>query len=326
MKISLTLLTATLTLSLPLKAVAEVRGLNSLFLEDLPTEDLTDSDFDTVPNGFIRPVPSDSPDVSDSTATVTGFTTDISTVTSVGGPIRLTDVVTFPAGLEPPAGDVIRNVWGFQGPEIAGVDAVLGTNVGAGLDNAGATGDPDNPIQPFNVFYDQTIVGAAGDANDFFLIDIIGDDAVELQPIDAAGNVIGDFALQLASGPGGNNFANSDLGDFGLTGLDLSLFLENGSNIGLAEETVIDDVPLAGIAFDIEDFTGTGTLSGLSGLRITPLDPDPSVSSGEGSIDLIAIGFNADAAAVPEPSAIFGLFVLLGSGRLIKRRLDETTK
>lgn len=280
-------------------AAAEVRGLTGLILADPPTEDLVDADFADVPNGFIRPVESLDPDVSDSTVLMTGFTTEVSEVTSVGGPTAVTGLRTFPLGLEPPAGDVLRNVWGFEGPEIAGADSILGTNVGAGLDNAGASGDPDLPIQPFDVYFGVDLFGAEGAANDFFLLDIIGDDAVLLQPLDADGLRIGDFSLQLASGPGPNNFGNSDLGDFGLTGFDLALFLENGANIGLEEETVIDDVPLAGVAFDIEDFVGTGELESLAGFRITGLDLPEDVSSGQGSIDLIAIGYNT--LAVPEP-------------------------
>ncbi len=297
---------------------ADVLPLTTLLFESEPTVDLVDADFAGVPNGFIRPNFSDAPDVATSEATITGFGTSAGLVNAIAGPVDATNIVTFPTGLEPPAGDLIRNVYGFQGAEPTGISSILGTNVGAGLDNAGATGDTSNPIQPFEVFFGRSIVGAPGAANDFFLIDIIGDDAVDLRPIDANGDLIGDFVLRLASGPGPNNFGNSDLGDFGLTGFDMALFLENGANIGLPEETVIDDVPLAGVAFDIEDFDGTGTLNSLAGFQITPLDLDPSVSSAEGSIDLIAIGYNV--AAVPEPTSAAMLLVGLGGLRFALTR------
>ena len=295
---------------------ADVMGLTGLLFADTPIADLGADDFAGVPNGFIQPNFSSDPDVSDSTAEITGFTTGAGPVRNLRGPVDATGVVTFPAGLEPPVGDVIRNVWGFQGPELPGIDAILGTNVGAGLDNAGATGDSANPIQPFDVHFGTEIDGAVGAANDFFLIDIIGDDAVSLQPLDLAGEVIGDHSLTLASGPGPNNFGNSDLGDFGLTGFDLALFLENGANIMLPEEIVIDDVPLAGVAFDIEDLFAPGAVLPVAGLRITPLDLPEEISSGEGSIDLIAIGFSAQA-AVPEPGSAA---LLLAAGVLTLTR------
>ncbi|MEM7627709.1 MAG: PEP-CTERM sorting domain-containing protein [Planctomycetota bacterium] len=99
-------------------------------------------------------------------------------------------------------------------------------------------------------------------------------------------------------------------------GFDLDLILENAFTIGLAEGTIINDVPLAGVAFDVEDFTGTGVLSGVAGLRITPLDLDPSVSSAEGNLDLVTIGFNTN--AVPEPAS--GALLLFGFAALASRR------
>ncbi|MGF1450033.1 MAG: PEP-CTERM sorting domain-containing protein [Opitutales bacterium] len=308
----------TLSACLPLTSLAEVQGLNGLIFEDAaPTADLSDTDFDTFGVDFIRPggvSPDGRPDVFNSTTNIIGFTTPVSTVTTLAGPVAVTGVQTFPPGLEPPAGDVIRNVWGFNGPELPGVDSVLGRNVGAGLDNAGATGDPNNPTAPFQVHFGTWVGESLGAANDFFIMDIIGDDAMDLFPIDKQGNRIGDFSLRLASGPGPNNFGNADAGDFGSvdgTGFDLALILENGANIGVVDGTVIDDVPLAGIGFDLHDFEGTGTLEYLAGFEINPLDLDPSISSGQGSLDLIAVGYNTTG-VIPEPStyALAGLTVL----------------
>ncbi|MGF1484125.1 MAG: PEP-CTERM sorting domain-containing protein [Opitutales bacterium] len=301
--------------SLPGPALATVSGINGLIFEGIaPTVDLTDADFNNLGVDFIRPggvSPDGRPDVTDSTTNITGYTTPFGTVSTLAGPVQITNLQTFPTGLEPPIGDVIRNVWGFQGPELPGANSALGLNVGAGLDNAGATGDPDNPIAPFQVHFGTWVGGSPGVSNDFFIMDIIGDDAVDLAPLDIYGNVIGDFVLRLASGPGANNFGNSDAGDFGSvdgTGFDLSLILENGANIGVVDGTVIDDVPLAGISFDIEDFEGTGSLNQLAGFEVRPLALDPSISSGQGSLDLIAAGYNT-AGTIPEPGMItfFGL-------------------
>ena len=159
-------------------------------------------------------------------------------------------------------------------------------------------------------------IGAAGAANDFFIMDIIGDDAVRLDALDAQGNVIAGFDLVIQSGPGGNNFGNTDLGDFGLAGFDLALVLDNSEVPPIASPTgtVIDDIPLAGAAFDIEDF-GDGTLEALYGFRVTALDPDISISSGEGSIDLIAIGYSADAVPTPGAFGVLGLGALLAARR-----------
>lgn len=306
------------SLFLPFSVRAEVKGLTSINLNNPPIEDLVEADFQEQLGADLNLIPFPSgdptrPDIFLSQQLMAGFTTDVSSVDSIVGPISVTDAVTFPTGVEPPAGDVIRSTWGFLGEEPLGVDALLGTNVGAAIDNAGGTesGTPE----PFNVFFSGQLSGVPGAANDFFLIDLIGDDGVDLRPLDGAGNPIGDFTLQLASGPGEGLFNNVNLGDFGIVeNFEITVSSENLSNLGLPEDVIIDDVPLAGIAFDLEDFTGTGELINLAGFQITPLNLDDSISSADGSIDILAIGFNSEAAAVPEPSTVLGIFLALGLG------------
>ena len=266
-----------------------IAPLKTIILDNPPTEDLTfDSDVDLVSFPSSDPT---RPDIFLSQQLMTGFTTDVSRVDAIAGPVSITDVVTFPTGIEPPTGDVIRSTWGFLGEEPLGVEALLGTNVGAAIDNAGGT--ESGVPQPFNVFFASELTGVPGSANDFFLIDLIGDDGVEIRPLDSDGNLIGDFSLQLTSGSGEGLFNNINLGDFGIVeNFEITVSSENLSNLGLSEDVIIDDVPLAGIAFDIEDFTGTGELTSLAGFQITPLNLDDSISSADGSIDILAIGHN----------------------------------
>lgn len=332
-------------------AAAQVSAITGVTLQGNPAlTDLTAAEIDALNGDFgvISAPFSAAPDITSSTAILESFTTASGgIVTGLLGPSRVLNLTTSPTGspalapspIQPagfavggpgrttgafggpsngatPTADPIRNVYGFLGTEPDGAAAILGApNLGAGLDNAGAGG------VAFDVLFDTRIIGAAGAANDFFLFDIIGDDAVLLQPLNAAGEVIGDFSLTIQSGPGANNFGNSDLGDFGLVGLDLALILDNSEAPPISQPTgtVIDDVPIAGVAFDIESFVSdsdpAALLDALYGLRITALDPDSSISSGEGSIDLLAIGFSA--AAVPTPAA----GVLLGlAGSVATRR------
>lgn len=323
-RLILTLVAIDAFLALPVKA--EVRGLTSIILDNPPTEDLVESDFQDLFGDDLDLIPFPSsdpsrPDITSSQQLMTGFTTDISRVEAIAGPVSIIDAVTFPLGIEPPAGDNIRSTWGFLGEEPLGIEALLGTNVGAAIDNAGGTesGIP----QPFNVFFGGEITSVSGGANDLFIIDLIGDDGVDLRPIDNEGNLIGDFTLRLTSGEGEGLFNNFNLGDFGVVeNVELTASSENLSNLGLSEDVIIDDIPITGIAFDLEDFTGTGELDSLSGLQITPLNLDDSISSADGSIDILAVGHNSQAVnSVPEPSAILGLFFTLGWGwiKLLKK-------
>ena len=297
-----------------LPVTAEVRGLSTIILDNPPTEDLVESDFQALFGTDVDLIPFPSsdpsrPDITSSQQLMTGFTTEISNVESIAGPVSITDVVTFPVGIEPPAGDKIRSTWGFLGDEPLGIEALIGTNVGAAIDNAGGTesGIP----QPFNVLFANEITGVPGAANDLFIIDLIGDDGVDLRPIDREGNLIGDFSLRLTSGAGEGLFNNFNLGDFGVVeNVELTASSENLSNLGLAEDVIIDDIPITGIAFDLEDFVGTGDLTNISGLQITPLNLDDSISSADGSIDILAVGHNSEAInSVPEPSTIWGLIL-----------------
>ncbi len=278
--------------------------LRTLILDNPPTEDITfDSDVDLVSFPSNDPT---RPDIVFSEQLLTGFTTDVSTVEAIAGPVSITEVVTFPTGAEPPTGDLIRNTFGFQGSEPNGADALLGTNVGAAIDNAGGT--ESGVPQPFNVFFASEVTGVAGPANDFFLIDLIGDDGVDIRPLDSEGNLIGDFSLRITSGPGEGLFNNINLGDFGIVeNFEITASSENLSNLGLSEDVIIDDIPLAGVAFDIEDFTGTGELTSLAGFQITPLNLDDSISSADGSIDILAIGHNTQAAISDIPDNVVDL-------------------
>ena len=279
-----------------------IAKLTSINLDHPPTKDLVELDFQEIFGSELDliPFPSEDPtrpDITLSEQEMTGFSTEISSVDSIAGPVLVTKVVTFPTGIEPPEEDIIRSTWGFKGKEPLGEKALLGTNVGAAIDNAGGTesGIP----QSFNVFFADRVKGVPGAANDFFIIDLIGDDGVEIRPIDSRGKPIGDFSLELKSGPGEPLFDNINLGDFGIVeNFELAAFSENLSNLGLSEDVLIDDIPLAGIAFDIEDFEGTGKLTRLSGFQITPLNLDDSISSADGSIDILAIGHNSAATTI----------------------------
>ena len=331
MKLRLIFSLIVLNTVLPLPARAEIQGLTTIILDNPPTEDLVESDFQALFGDDLDliPFPSEDPsrpDITSSQQLMTGFTTEISSVESILGPVSITDAVTFPFGIEPPAGDDIRNTWGFLGDEPLGVDALLGTNVGAAIDNAGGTesGEP----QPFNVLFANEVTSVPGGANDLFIIDLIGDDGVDLRPIDSAGNPIGDFSLTIASGAGEGLFNNVNLGDFGIVeNFELTASSENLSNLGLSEDVTIDDIPITGVAFDLEDFTGTGELQEIAGLQITPLNLDDSISSADGSIDILAVGHNAQGAspvpetsAIPEPSTILGTLFSLGLGLKILSR------
>ena len=314
---------AALSIFLPFSARAEVQRLRAIILDNPPT---IDQQFGADVEDLVR-FPSNDitrPDIVLSEQLMTGFTTDVSRVLSIAGPVEITDVVTFPTGF-PEGADDIRNTWGFLGEEPLGVEALLGTNVGAAIDNAGGT--PLGIPEPFRVFFGNELTAVPGLANDFFLIDLIGDDGVDIRPIDSAGNLIGDFSLRLTSGPGEGLFNNLNLGDFGIVeNFEITVSSENLSNLGLSEDVIIDDVPLAGIAFDIEDLAGTGELTSLAGFEITPLNLDDDISSADGSIDILAIGYNTQATASAfEPSSIFSFlaFGTIGAYAAIRSQLKQ---
>ncbi len=154
-----------------------------------------------------------------------------------------------------------------------------GTGVGAILDGSGlrATSGTNGIGNGVDVGFGQNVDGL-----NLFLIDFGGQDNITIHPLDSAGNLIGDFALATTSGDG-TDFSPPNL-----------------SVIGVATVTS----QLRGIVFNTSDFTGTGTLTGVEGIRLL----------GAG-LDLNAVGI----AAVPEPSSL--ALVLIGAcGMALRRR------
>lgn len=236
------------------------------------------------------------------TSELESFTTKFGTVDNIAGVTSIKNVVTdnteFGSGEnEPPEVDSIRNYWGFEGEEINGGDSLLGLDVSTGLDNAirvdaffGTTLDPS---------------GAPGINNDIFIMEQFGDDSIEVFPLDEKGNRIGDFKLEINTGEGNTfldeqgNFAPqiNDSGDWGDTGTDLTAFIDFTSG------NIFDDLSLAGVAFDVSDFRGSGKLTDdITGISIQ----GTTVNSQSGSVDLAAIGYNTSATSSEPTSLIFG--------------------
>ncbi|MGF1604719.1 MAG: beta strand repeat-containing protein [Rhodothalassiaceae bacterium] len=219
------------------------------------------------------------PDVT-GTAEITSITNAAGlTVTDLVGPSSLGEVMTVPGGEAPPEGDSIRNYFAINVPEVDGAASLLGLDISVGLDNAVV----------IEAFFDQGLIGAAGDGNDLFLFDLFGDDSVIVEALDADGAVIAGTGLAINSGPGPNNFGTSDTGDFGDTGIDLALFID--LNPFGSPDTIIDDIDIAGVGFDVEDLFSDTPLQPIFGLRITGTE----VGSGAGSLDLGVVAANADA-------------------------------
>ncbi|MEL7488164.1 MAG: PEP-CTERM sorting domain-containing protein [Pseudomonadota bacterium] len=215
------------------------------------------------------------------------------TVSTLTGPAAIGGIVTVPGGEGP--GDTIRNVFAVDRPEVDGTDSLLGLDVSVGVDNA----------EFIEIFFGAGLLGAAGEGNDIFLFDLFGDDSVFIQGLDADGNVIAGTALEINSGPGPNNFGTDDTGDFGDTGLDLALLLD--LNPFGSPDTVIDDVDIAGVGFDVEDLFSGLPFEAVFGLLIT----GTFVGSGNGSLDLLVAAVNTEAfSEVPVPGAV----ILFGTG------------
>jgi hypothetical protein len=220
------------------------------------------------------------------TANLTSFSTKFGTVDTITGARLVDNILTdnIPAGSdnEPPEIDSIRNFWGFESEEIDGGDSSVGLDVSNGIDDAISA----------DVSFDTTLSeeGAPGEDNDIFIVDLLGDDSIVLFPLDEEGNRIGDFKLEINTGKGNflldeqGNFVNNveDLGDWGDTGTDIA------ATVDFTSGTTLDDANLVGVAFDIGDFQGTGTLDDVAGLRVQ----GTGVNSGLGSVDLAAIGYN----------------------------------
>jgi len=154
-----------------------------------------------------------------------------------------------------------------------------GTGVAAIVDGSGlrATSGTNGIGNGADVGFGQNV-----DGFNLFLIDFGGQDNITIHPLDSAGNLIGDFALATTSG-GGTDFSPPNL-----------------SVIGAGTVTSL----LRGIVFNTSDFVGTGTLTGVEGIRLL----------GAG-LDLNAVGI----AAIPEPSSL-ALLLISACGMVLRRR------
>jgi len=159
----------------------------------------------------------------------------------------------------------------------SGTDPVTG--VAAIVDGSGlrATSGTNGVGNGADVFFGQNVDGL-----NLFLIDFGGQDNITIHPLDSGGSLIGDFALATTSG-GDTDFSPPSI-----------------SMIGAATVTS----GLRGIVFNTSDFTGTGTLTGVEGIRLL----------GAG-LDLNAVGI---AAVIPEPSSL--ALLLVGTCGMVLRR------
>jgi len=140
-------------------------------------------------------------------------------------------------------------------------------------DGLNATTGSGNIGDGVNFFFGQNVDGA-----NLFFVDIGAADLTTVRPIDGAGNLIGDFTLSTLSG-GGTQFGSITL-------------------VGVAT------VAIRGVLFNTSDFSGTGSLTGVEGIRLAADNLDPMV-----------VGI----AAVPEPSS--AALLLLGTlGMAMRRR------
>jgi hypothetical protein len=173
--------------------------------------------------------------------------------------------------------DLNRNIWGQAGSEIDGPASIVGLDVSTGAVN----------VNVANYFFGQVVTGSAGLGNDIFIVDISSEDTITVRPIDAAGNVIGNFSLVL----GPNEFE-----PLALTTANLDGTLNQSATSPLDSGSALNNLFVSIVAFDLSDFVGTGILSGVAGVQI----------DGGGSFDPSVVGFTS----VPEP----GLALLLGAG------------
>lgn len=125
----------------------------------------------------------------------------------------------------------------------------------------------------------------------FFLFEIGGNDDITLEPIDSAGDTIGDYSLTISS--------------YG--SVDFTAARPNRSTGGVAT----NPAQTFGVSFVISDFSGTGDLSDFAGFAYDGLN-----GSGAGDdADLVLLG----GTVIPEPASLAGLG-LLGLLTLRRRR------
>ncbi|WP_425396483.1 LamG-like jellyroll fold domain-containing protein [Aeoliella sp.] len=177
------------------------------------------------------------------------------------------------------SGAGVRNFWGVDGSEIEGPDAVLNLDVSRGVLNSGMSGAPagttinfgDTGGESMNFFFQNVLAdaGAPGNANDIFLVEISGNDALTIVPLNASGNPIGDFSLDIAAG---------DWGDISPPSIRVG-----GNSLSAATFN------LGGVAFDLSDFSGTGSLTGVAGISVV----------GPAGLDLAVAGVNSTLAQAP---------------------------
>ncbi|WP_017658442.1 PEP-CTERM sorting domain-containing protein [Baaleninema simplex] len=260
-------------------------------------------------------IPSDpDPDITN-TAILQSFTTEFGVVDTLAGVSYVTNILTdntvIGPDVEEPLFDSIRNYWAFERQEVNGGDSVTGLDISVGLDN----------VITLDAFFGTILTeGVPGPGNDIFLTELVGDDSIKILPIDVNGNPIGDFSLSINSGPATKPvtqtiFATEDTGDWGDMGTDVTPFIDFISG------SILDDVNLVGVAFDLEDFQGTGRLTNVAGLRIK----GTQVNTGEGSIDVGLIGYNT-AKLVPEPNTVLGIMFVGSYLFCVKRKFRKDNK
>jgi len=159
---------------------------------------------------------------------------------------------------------------------------VNGTDPGNGIaaieDGLDATTGTNGIGNGVNIDFEQNVDGA-----NLFVVDLGGEDTYSITPLDSSGNAIGDFILTGVASGGGLSFATETF-------------------TGAGDVTT----SLRGIVFNTNDFAGTGTLTGVEGIRLLGA-----------ALDVTSVGI-ASGVVVPEPSSLAVLFV--GACGFVSRR------